>query len=51
MFEFIKKIISEEKTTLRSLRNQDKKNFKIKTEKVYNLLKYIPTDNIVERAS
>ena len=46
--ELIKKVISEHKTTLPSLRNQDWKKVQVETEKVNKLLKYIPTDNITE---
>ena len=42
--ELIKKIISENKTTLLSLWNQEWKKVKVETEKIYILLPNIPTD-------
>ena len=40
--------MSEQKTTLPSLRNQYRKKVMEETEKVNKLLKHIPTDNITE---
>ena len=44
----IKRIMSENKTTLLSLRNQDWKKVKSETQKVNNLLTNIPTNDITE---
>ena len=44
----IRGIISEKKTTLPSLRNQDWRTVKSKTEKVNDLLTNIPTNDITE---
>ena len=46
--EFVKKIMTEKKTTLPSLRNQDWKKIKIEIEKVNKSLPNIPTSNITE---
>ena len=46
--ETIKRIMSEKKTTLSSLRNQDWRTVKSETEKVNDFLTNIPTNNITE---
>ena len=46
--ELIKKIMTEEKTTLSSLRNQNWEKVQVETEKVNILLKHILTNNITE---
>ena len=46
--EIMKRIMSEKKTTLLSLRNQDWKTVKSGTKKVSDLLTNIPTNNITE---
>ena len=46
--ELIFKILSEQKTTLLSLRNRDWKKIKVETRKVNNELQHIPTENITE---
>ena len=40
--------MSEKKTILPSLRNQDWKKDKVETEKFNKLLKHIPTDNLTK---
>ena len=40
--------MSEQKTTLPFLRNEDWKKIKEQSEKVNKLLQYIPTDNITK---
>ena len=44
----MKRIMSEKKHTFPSLRNQDWGIVKSKTEKINDLLKNIPTNNITE---
>ena len=44
----MKRIISERKTTLLSLSNQDLKTVKVETEKINELLIHISTNNITE---
>ena len=46
--ELVKKIMTENKITLLSLRNQDYKKVKVENEKVNKSLLNIPTDNITE---
>ena len=46
--EIMKRIMSEKKTTVPSLRNQDWRLVKSGTEKVNDLLTNIPTNNITE---
>ena len=46
--EVMKRIMSEKKTTLSSLRSKDWGTVKSETEKVNDLLKNIPTKNITE---
>ena len=38
----------EQKTTLLSLRNQDRKKVKVETKRVNKFVNYVPTDNIAE---
>ena len=40
--------MTEKKTTLPPLRNQDWKKVKVETEKIIKLLPNIPTDNVTE---
>ena len=44
----MKKMMTEKKTTLPSLRNQDWKNDKVETEKINKLFRNIPVCNITE---
>ena len=44
--EIIKRIMSEKKTTSSSLRNQERKAVKTKTEKINKVLTHISTNNI-----
>ena len=46
--ELIMKMITEKKTTLPSLRNQNRKKVKVKTKKMNKLLTNIPMCNIME---
>ena len=46
--DIIKRIMSEKKTTLPSLRNQDWRKFKSETEKVNDLLTNVLTNDITE---
>ena len=48
LVEIMKRIMSEKKTTLASLMNQDWRRVKSETEKVNVLLTNIPTNNIAE---
>ena len=47
--EIMKRVMSEKKTTLSSLRNQDWRTVKSKTKKVNDLLRNILTNNIAEQ--
>ena len=46
--KLIKKILTEKKTTLPSLKNKDYKNVKVETEKLNNVWANISTSNITE---
>ena len=46
--ENLKRIMSEKKTRLPSIRNQDWKTIKTETEKINELLTYISTNNLTE---
>ena len=46
--DIMKRIMSEKKTTLPSLRNQDWRKFISETEKVNGLLTHIPTNDITD---
>ena len=46
--DIIKRTITEKKTTLPSLKNQDRRTLKSETEKVNDLLTNIPTNDITE---
>ena len=46
--EIIKRIMSEKKTSLPSVRNQDWRTIKSETEKINDLLTNIPANNIMK---